>query len=390
MYRRAGNLSKQKGPRMRQVSLLFSTIMVAMVLAGGVALAAIVTGTSADDTLNGTHAKDEISGYEGNDTIYAKGSADVLWSGPGSDVSNGEGANDTIHGEGGNDTLYGNAGNDELRGGDGTDVLNGGVGDDRLNDAGGDPAERDRFNCADGIDTVTADATDRVTSTCEIVNAPGGDLLPDLGMAPISSIQIQNTTDGRRELRFGTTIVNVGDGDFELRGQRPDTATEMTVDQRIFDSAGDYRERSTTAKMFYSGDGHDHWHVKDLEDYELLSNGNKVASGSKIGFCFWDNVNYGATTAERYIGCANRQPGALAVTMGLSRGWGDVYGSNLLGQYVDTTGLPDGEYRLQVTADKPNWFLEKDETNNVTWADLRIVGNTVTVLAYGPSAPPIG
>ena len=81
--------------------------------------------------------------------------------------------------------------------------------------------------------------------------------------------------------------------------------------------------------------------------------------------------------------------------MGLSRGWGDLYGAGTLDQYLDVTDLADGRYRLRLTADGhsadgTDRFLESDETNNSTWADLRIEGNTVTVLEYGPSAPPVG
>jgi hypothetical protein len=74
--------------------------------------------------------------------------------------------------------------------------------------------------------------------------------------------------------------VNVGAGQFEVTGRRPDTnTTDMTTTQRIFDSVGDYRGRSTAATFIYSGDGHEHWHVKDLEDYNLLqldASGNVV------------------------------------------------------------------------------------------------------------------
>jgi Ca2+-binding RTX toxin-like protein len=368
-----------------------------------VVLAAEIQGTAGDDTLTGTSKSDFIYGHGGNDTIYGRAGWDELWGGFGSDNLRGEGGNNTLHGEGGNDTLTGNAKNDELRGGDGVDVLAGGGGDDRLYDRDGNAAERDRFNCGTGKDFVRADPTDSVASNCENVNREGEDLLPDLAMAQLAGIQIQ-TAGTEKRLRFGTTIVNIGAGPFEVTGRRPPDAaiTEMTTTQRIHDSVGDYRDRSTAATFIYSGDGHDHWHVKDLEDYDLFrldASGNVVEpavveQGNKIGFCFFDNTNYGSSEPQFYIGCETGNPGALRVTMGLSRGWGDTYGPSTVGQYLDITGLPDGRYRLRVvadgnSADGTDRFLESDETNNATWADLEITGSTVTVIEYGPSAPQV-
>jgi hypothetical protein len=383
--------------------VLCATMIFALFVVGSVALAAVINGTAGGDTLDGTNVSDSIFGYGGNDTINGRGGQDELWGGFDADTVYGQGNNDTLHGEGGNDTLAGGPGNDELRGADGVDVLNGGADDDRLYDKDGNAAERDRFNCGLGEDTVRADPTDRINSSCENVNLTGEDLLPDLGMARLADIQIQNTGT-QKQLRFSTTIVNVGAGQFEVTGRRPDTNTaEMTTTQRIFDSVGDYRDRSTAATFIYSGDGHDHWHVKDLEDYDLFrldASGNVVEpavveQGNKIGFCFFDNANYGSPEPEYYRGCEGGNPGALRVTMGLSRGWGDTYGAGTVGQYLDITGLADGRYRLRVMADGDSTngsdrFLESDETNNATWADVQITGDTVTVLQYGPSAPPVG
>lgn len=383
-----------------RIPIVLSVSMIALFVVSSVALAAVINGTAGDDTLVGTSRTDDIFGHGGNDTVDGARAWDELWGGFGSDSVYGRGGNDTLHGEGGNDTLYGGSGDDELRGADGVDVLSGAAGDDRLYDRDGNAAERDRFSCGPGIDTVRADSTDQVLSSCENVNLSGEDLLPDLGMAQLADIQIRNTGT-EKQLRFSTTIVNVGAGPFEVTGRRPDTnTTEMTTTQRIYDSVGDYRDRSTAATFIYSGDGHNHWHVKDLEDYKLFqldASGNVVEPAEvdqieKIGFCFFDNANYGSSEPEYYLDCENGNPAALGVTMGLSRGWGDTYGVNTVGQYLDITGLPDGPYRLRVTADGDSAdgfdrFLESDETNNSTWADLLITGDTVTVLEYGPSVP---
>ena len=90
-----------------------------------------------------------------------------------------------------------------------------------------------------------------------------------------------------------------------------------------------------------------------------------------------------AEALEASLGGGN--PTALRVTMGLSRGWGDTYGAFTVGQYLDITGLADGRYRVRVTADGDSTdgsdrFLESDKTNNSTWADPQIMGDTVTVL----------
>jgi hypothetical protein len=216
------------------------------------------------------------------------------------------------------------------------------------------------------------------------------DKLPDLGMAKLNNIQIQNTND-QRLLRFDTVIVNTGAGSFELHGSRLDASTDMTkVTQRIYNDAGGYRDVPTTAQMYWSGDGHNHWHVRDLEEYELirLDNGKKVGTGAKQGFCFRDNYEFGSTQDAYYTDCGHDRD-ALEVRMGLSRGWGDIYTWKTVGQYIDITNLKSGRYRLQAMADAGTWFEESDETNNVTWVNIRIKGSRVSVIKYGPAAEPI-
>ena len=230
-------------------------------------------------------------------------------------------------------------------------------------------------------------------------HAASRDRLPDLAMAHLQNLRIKNCTVtnfrdcayvGQRQLRFDTIIANVGAGRFEARGSRFTTSDPMRVTQRIYDDAGGYRDRATTAQMYFAGDGHNHWHLRNLERYELirLDNGTKVGTGAKAGFCFFDNVRYGSPQAAFYTGCGNN-PNARQVRMGLSRGWGDKYGAGTIGQYIDITNLPSGRYRLRATADAPNWFLESDDTNNFTWVEIQISGNSVSVRSYGPAAQPI-
>jgi hypothetical protein len=120
-----------------------------------------------------------------------------------------------------------------------------------------------------------------------------------------------------------------------------------------------------------------------------------VREGSKIGFCFYDNTNYGSSELEYYLDCENGNPDALRVTMGLSRGWGDTYPWGLVGQYLDITGLPDGRYRLRVTADGnsadgSDQFLDSDETNNPTWGRPADNGRYCDGAGVRAQCPPVG
>jgi hypothetical protein len=203
---------------------------------------------------------------------------------------------------------------------------------------------------------------------------------------------------GKRLLRFDATIVNIGTGAFEAKGSNLNTSnnptTMDTVSQRIYDDAGGFRDRPTTAQMYFAGDGHNHWHVRYLERYDLarLDNGKKVGTQAKEGFCFSDNYRFGSPQAARYTGSTGNcgsNPDALGVFMGLSRGWGDIYRVTTVDQFVDITGLKSGRYRLTATADKDGWFSETDEANNSSWTEIQVSGNSVSVVRQGPAAQPI-
>jgi Lysyl oxidase len=219
------------------------------------------------------------------------------------------------------------------------------------------------------------------------------DRLPDLGMAPLTDLRIDTSTiPGRRLLRFTTVIVNVGEGPFETIGSRLDTSIpEMPVRQRIYDDAGGARDVDTPTVMFFAGDGHDHWHVRDAEGYELrrLDNGRRVGTGAKHGFCYYDNTPYRLSLPTAPLGSVYGHCGAaqdLSVTTGLSVGWGDTYPASIALQWIDITGLKSGRYRLTATADPGRWFFETNEANNATWLDLKLTGSGITVLHQGPAA----
>ncbi|HEV7808902.1 MAG TPA: lysyl oxidase family protein [Solirubrobacteraceae bacterium] len=227
-------------------------------------------------------------------------------------------------------------------------------------------------------------------------SAAPSDRLPDLAMYQLSDFRIDKMADHRRVLRYTTIIVNIGLGQFQAEGSRTSsTQPEMSVVQRIFDDEGGSTARPTSARMYWSGDGHNHWHLRDLETSTLdrVGNGAKVGSAAKHGFCFFDNIKFnlllvGAPYDAVYTGCGT-DPNVLSQAMGLSIGWGDAYYYYLVDQWVDITGLGAGRYRLTTTADAQNFFEESDELNNFTWTELQIHnGNRrPRVTAQGPFAP---
>ncbi len=221
--------------------------------------------------------------------------------------------------------------------------------------------------------------------------------LPDLGMAKLTTVTLDTTTlPGHRLLRYTAVMVNIGQGSLEVRGSRPDTASAMTVVQRIYNTDSTFTDVPTGVIQQYAGDGHNHWHSLNMEGGALvrLDNGVRVGALAKHGFCFFDNVKYrltlaGAPATAQYVptnSCGFSDPSALAVMMGLSIGWGDQYSAATNFQWIDITGLPNGKYRLTATADPKHLVSEASYTNNRAWARIRITTTGVTVLQYGPGA----
>lgn len=224
------------------------------------------------------------------------------------------------------------------------------------------------------------------------------DLLPDLRMARLADLQLETGDDGERRLRFTAVIVNVGAGPMEVIGINRDGEIESVV-QRIHQPGGATpREVPTDAQFYFAGDGHRHWHIRDMQAYRLeRQGGGEAGVNEKHGFCLWDNERFApdppGAPETRAFSCPESR-GDGEVRMGLSVGWRDVYPASLPDQFIDVTGLDSGRYRLwaesdPASSDRPGgWFVESDEANNLTWADLEIdfEAGSVVVVGYGPSA----
>ncbi|GAA0651323.1 M10 family metallopeptidase C-terminal domain-containing protein [Brevundimonas lenta] len=142
-------------------------------LAGGNALANVLTGGTGADTLRGRGGNDTLIGGAGVDTAdYNLAAAGVFARLDNGIVSNdGDGGTDTLSGienltgSAFDDTLFGNGGNNEISGGLGRDILLGFAGNDVLR---GGPGAANQLQGGQGDDTYIVD--ERTDSIVELAN----------------------------------------------------------------------------------------------------------------------------------------------------------------------------------------------------------------------------
>lgn len=125
----------------------------------------------------------------------------------------------------------------------------------------------------------------------------------------------------RRLLRFDTIVVNRGNEDLVV-GDPADPELPFAADD------------------FEYSPCHQHYHFLGFATYELRDvHDNRVGFGHKQSFCMTDSRRYTGTRGRRFD-CRFQ---------GITAGWGDRYGFDLDGQWVDVTGLPSGDYTLVAT-----------------------------------------
>src|SRR6266540_1131043 len=152
-------------------------------------------------------------------------------------------------------------------------------------------------------------------------------MLPDLAMGPIEDIAVATAQSGEQRLRFAARIVNIGDGPLLVRASRPWLGGEdWSVEQWVEDRSCGYSKALTGASLIYGGDGHNHWHVRQVEVHQIETlDGVVLGRLVKQGFCFFDTDRYRelAGTPRQAAWGARGCAGTLdtRVRMGLSVGW---------------------------------------------------------------------
>lgn len=150
----------------------------------------------------------------------------------------------------------------------------------------------------------------------------------------------------RRLLRFDTVLMNRGSGDLVV-GDRSDP-------------------RNPYADHFVFHQCHGHYHIEGFSVYELfqLNGVTLAATGTKQGFCFEDSFKYEDGGKSHGYDC-NYQ--------GITSGWGDWYYKQLVGQWIDITGVPEGDYIVRVTLNPEKIFDEgQDRYSNVTEVRIHV------------------
>ena len=145
-------------------------------------------------------------------------------------------------------------------------------------------------------------------------------------------------TGYRRILRFDTVVMNSGNADLVV-GDRSDP-------------------NNPYAEWFEFARCHGHFHLRDFSNYELLNTARTVVvAGHKQGFCFEDSFKYDGGKSNGYD-CSFQ---------GITSGWGDWYYKQLTGQWIDITGVPEGDYIVRVTINAAGTFDEGQNryTNSV-------------------------
>jgi hypothetical protein len=204
---------------------------------------------------------------------------------------------------------------------------------------------------------------------------PPAELLPDLDQAVPSALSVVRAGKDHR-LTFLSAVDNVGRGPLLVQGLRSSTATPtMVVSQIIRRTDGSERRLPVRAVMRYvEAERHAHWHILDFERYELRSTDGReeLAPDRKTGFCLGDR--YDADSERRLENepdravwtqeCGRGGSGLLAVSEGISPGYGDDYVPKLEGQYVVVTDLPAGRYLLVHRVNPERTLRESDYENN--------------------------
>jgi hypothetical protein len=205
---------------------------------------------------------------------------------------------------------------------------------------------------------------------------------PDLRMKRPFGLYVQRTRRGRRLLRGGNSIDNIGAGPAELHGVRSQRRW-MRARQWIKDRFGGYIVLRTGASLYYKY-GHlrlRYWKFHKAARFELwrLNRSGRraklVRRGPKVSYCLRDlrrtHPRLRRSPRRRVYPACSTNPGKQRVTLGTSVGWSDIYPPRYREQWIDVTGLR-GCFAYVHIADPRNRIYESNEDNNEAQRIVRL------------------
>ncbi len=246
---------------------------------------------------------------------------------------------------------------------------------------------------------------------------PSRELLPDLIALPQTNVTLDapfeifndpvpsgsnchqseiNESGAHECLRFDQNLANVGEGALDIRFQKPTGTTpadhqEYPVSQRIYKSDGGYVDVPAGSVEWHAV--HEHYHFEGFAQSNLWATdaqGNRVGAtplrtGDKVSFCiadtninptYWNQKSFSAQTypAPTCLTPYGTSGGNDLFKQGMSAGWTDEYNWFLPGQYVEVTGVPDGDYILDTTVDPTGRLQEASKANNCGSVRVRLSG----------------
>lgn len=221
------------------------------------------------------------------------------------------------------------------------------------------------------------DQSDVVPETCPTLALP--DLVPIIdreqfdtalrtaadksaGLLPPDTWFVDTQPDGQRLLRFASLSANLGLGVLDVIAEPGDQGRQQAW-QRLWGTDLHYWDRPSGEFIFHPG--HEHMHFDAFERYRLLdADGQIVASSDKVSFCLRDSIR--VQVGERPSGVFIEAGDTCGVRQqAINPGFGDHYDQFLPDQWIDITGVPAGDYIVEITVDPENLILEADEENNV-------------------------
>lgn len=256
---------------------------------------------------------------------------------------------------------------------------------------------------------------------------PGGIFFDTISAEYPTCYQSEVEEEGARLcLRFDQIFANTGEGPIELRFSVPTGTTPPFADvyQRIYwsDAATSPLERLVGQVEFHPTHGHYHFTSFGISRlFFATSAGTKASAvparqratrrtvplllaqtGRKVSFCladteidFWGKKGDGPRTyiAPDCLFPAFSDGENDHFVQGITRGWGDIYDYYLPDQYMDVSGIPDGDYILETQADPDALLIETTRANNCASIRIRLSGMktpspSAQILGDGPACQP--